>query len=173
MGSMKKSSAPIDGKINWERLFCQIDNALASILAVKEELHEYYGRPLTVAPTRGRRQEIEGVFDGKYLTMGQKKYPIPENYISKSKLVAGDKLKLTIGKDGNFVFKQIGPVERKKQVGKLVEINGGFAVQIKSRLYKILTASVTFFQAKPGDYLTVILPKTGETQYAAVEHKIN
>ena len=59
-------------------------------------------------------QVIEGKFDG-YFMMGsdQKKYPVPLNYSSKTKLVAGDILKLKILEDGKFIYKLIQPVERK------------------------------------------------------------
>ena len=43
-----------------------------------------------------------------------KNYPIPANYASKSKLVEGDLMKLTIAEDGSFIYKQIGPVPRSK-----------------------------------------------------------
>jgi hypothetical protein len=42
-----------------------------------------------------------------------------QNYASKSKLIPGDVLKLTILPDGSFIYKQIGPVKRKKIVGTL------------------------------------------------------
>ena len=47
---------------------------------------------------------MEGVFDGQNM-MGPdgKKYPVPANYASKSKLVEGDVLKLTISDDGSFI----------------------------------------------------------------------
>ena len=41
-----------------------------------------------------------------------KSYPVPANYASKSKLVEGDILKLTIADDGGFIYKQIGPIAR-------------------------------------------------------------
>ena len=43
----------------------------------------------------------------------QKKYPVPLNYSSKTKLVPGDILKLKILEDGKFVYKLIQPIERK------------------------------------------------------------
>jgi hypothetical protein len=61
---------------------------------------------------------VEGVFDGQVMigTDG-KQYPVPANYASKSKLVEGDMRNLTITPDGSFVYKQIGPVERKRIIG--------------------------------------------------------
>ena len=54
---------------------------------------------------------IEGVFDGQGMVGPDgKSYPVPANYASKSKLIEGDILKLTIADDGGFIYKQIGPV---------------------------------------------------------------
>jgi len=51
---------------------------------------------------------IEGVFDGEMMVAADgQTYSVPPNYASKSKLVEGDTLKLTIPADGSFVFKQI------------------------------------------------------------------
>jgi len=61
---------------------------------------------------------IEGVFDGQNMVGSDAKtYPVPANYASKSKLVQGDILKLTIAEDGAFLYKQIGPIPRKQIVG--------------------------------------------------------
>ncbi len=46
-----------------------------------------------------------------------KQYPVPANYASKSKIVEGDMLKLTITPEGSFIYKQIGPVERRRLIG--------------------------------------------------------
>ncbi|MDZ7744984.1 MAG: hypothetical protein U5K77_04515 [Candidatus Saccharibacteria bacterium] len=63
---------------------------------------------------------IEGVFDGQNMVGSDgKTYPVPANYASKSKLVQGDILKLTIADDGAFMYKQIGPIPRKQLVGTL------------------------------------------------------
>src|SRR5690606_9166651 len=49
---------------------------------------------------------IEGVFDGQLMIDSQdNEFPVPANYASKSKLIPGDILKLTITKDGTFLYK--------------------------------------------------------------------
>ena len=54
---------------------------------------------------------IEGVFDGQNMVGPDGKlYSVPANYASKSKLVEGDMMKLTISPDGSFIYKQVGPV---------------------------------------------------------------
>lgn len=117
---------------------------------------------------------IEGVFDGESMIGPDKnRYPVPANYSSKSKLVEGDILKLTIAGDGSFIYKQIGPVERRKVVGKLEKILGGaFEVVAPEGKYRVLLASVTYFQATEGDDITVIVPKNAKAVWGAVENVI-
>lgn len=118
---------------------------------------------------------IEGVFDGQNMQGNDgEEYPVPPNYASKSKLVEGDVLKLTIETDGGLVYKQINPVERKRVVGTLVvDELGNFGVQTPEKTYKILLASVTFYKAQEGDEVTVLIPEHGEGDWGAVEHVIH
>jgi hypothetical protein len=99
-----------------------------------------------------------------------KTYPVPANYASKSKLVQGDILKLTIGDDGAFLYKQIGPIPRKQVVGVLTQREGHFFVEVGHKTYRILLASVTYFKAKPGDQVSVNVPEDDvDTEWAALE----
>jgi len=118
---------------------------------------------------------IEGVFDGQNMQGNDgDEYPVPPNYASKSKLVEGDVLKLTIGTDGSFIYKQIGPVERRREVGTLtVDAHGNFGVKVGDRMYKVLLASVTFYKAEEADEVTILLPKNAEAQWGAVEYVIH
>src|ERR1700684_2452344 len=94
---------------------------------------------------------IEGVFDGQNMVGSDgKTYPVPANYASKSKLVQGDILKLTIADDGAFLYNKIGPIPRKQVVGTLKLENGHYFVEIDDKNYRVLLASVTYFKAKPG-----------------------
>lgn len=129
----------------------------------------------TSAPSSVGERVVEGVFDGQNMQGNDgEEYPVPPNYASKSKLVEGDVLKLTIGTDGSFIYKQIGPVERRREVGKLVvDEHGAFGVQVADRLYKVLLASVTFYKAEEGDEVTILLPKNAEAEWGAVEHVIH
>lgn len=116
---------------------------------------------------------IEGIFDGEeMLDKAGKKYTVSANYASKSKLIEGDKLKLVIAPDGTFVYKQIAPLDRKKLIGVLKEDSGKYKVKVDNKYYNVLFASVTYFQAKPGDKLTIIVPKDKDSIWAAVENKI-
>lgn len=117
---------------------------------------------------------IEGVFDGEMMVAaGGKRYPVPPNYASKSKLVPGDVLKLTIGGDGTFIYKQIGPVDRKKLIGKLEESGGRYEVVASGKRYSVLLASVTYFRARPGDELTIVVPRNEESSFAALENVVS
>lgn len=123
---------------------------------------------------KGHGKVIEGVFNGEEMIDSQAKhYQVPPNYASKSKLVAGDILKLTIASDGSFIYKQIGPVERQKIVGVIQEKNGKFQVDIVGKIYNVLQASITYFKAKVGDRVTIIVPKNQECHWAAIENIIN
>jgi len=116
---------------------------------------------------------IEGIFDGENMIGPDKKdYPVPPNYASKSKLVSGDTLKLTIASDGSFIFKQIKPIDRKQIIGTLIEEEGKYKALASGKTYDLLLASVTYFKAAPGDQLTLVVPKKGESDFAAIENKI-
>lgn len=124
--------------------------------------------PADEAPSVGKI--IEGVFDGQNM-MGpnDKTYPVPANYASKSKLVEGDILKLTISDDGSFIYKQIGPIERKKLIGKVVLQDGTYMVEAGGKLFHVLFASVTYFKAQPNDEVTVVIPADRDASWAAIE----
>lgn len=115
---------------------------------------------------------VEGVFDGESMIGPDKqKYIVPANYASKSKLLPGDILKLTILSDGSFLFKQIGPIKRRKIIGELEELSDGkFSVNAEGKKYRVLTASVTYFKAEAGSKIVVDVPDKGESEWAAIEH---
>lgn len=118
---------------------------------------------------------IEGVFNGEFMVGSDgKEYSIPPNYASKSKLVEGDILKLTITKNGSFIYKQIGPIDRDKCKAVLLqdEITGDWYAVADSRRWKLLTASVTYFKGQPGDEVVVLIPKNSKSLWAAVENII-
>jgi hypothetical protein len=104
---------------------------------------------------------VEGVFDGQNMIGPDgKQYPVPANYASKSKLIEGDVLKLTISEDGSFIYKQIGPIERRKIIGLLTkDEKGDYKIVADGKTYKVLLASLTYFKAELGDQVTVVVPK--------------
>jgi len=120
----------------------------------------------------GEARVIEGVFDGENMIGPDgKQYSVPANYASKSKLVEGDILKLTITANGTFVYKQIGPIERARIVGTLERAAGGeFFALADGKKWRLLTASVTYYKGEAGDEVVILVPKNGESKWAAVEN---
>lgn len=120
----------------------------------------------------GEGKIIEGVFDGENMIGPDgKQYSVPANYASKSKLVEGDILKLAITSNGTFVYKQIGPIERIRLIGQLEQTsNGNFVVTADGKKLRVLTASVTYFKGRVDDEVIILVPKTGESKWAAIEN---
>ncbi|HEV2412865.1 MAG TPA: hypothetical protein VGS28_03600 [Candidatus Saccharimonadales bacterium] len=158
-----------------KRLRSLIQDAETNLSAAKELLISLVGDDGMVQHTPQEEMSgkvIEGVFDGQNMIGPDgKTYPIPANYASKSKLVEGDILKLTIADDGSFVYKQIGPVPRKQIIGTLVNHDGVYYVEANAREYRVLMASVTYYKAKVGSQVSIIIPtdEEHEAQWAAIE----
>jgi hypothetical protein len=150
-----------------KQLLANITSATASV-----SLEEYTAQAVNKGTKSqdGESKIVEGIFNG-YEMIGPDgaRYPVPSNYASKSKLVAGDLLKLTIGADGRFLYKQIGPIPRKYLVGPLTCENNQFFVITEEKSYKVLLASVTYFKAEIGDEITIIIPDQQESEWAAIE----
>jgi len=117
---------------------------------------------------------IEGTFDGQIMVgTDGKQYPVPANYASKSKLVEGDVLKLTITPDGSFIYKQIGPAQRKSIIGIVSQDEkGNYFILSEGRPYKVLLASITYFKAQPGDEVVIMVPREIDSSWAAIENVI-
>ena len=163
-----------------EKLRGLVETASANIAAAKQILADLLGTSVSELDYQNKAgglntdgKVIEGVFDGQYMIDKEgKKYPVPANYASKSKLVAGDVLKLTIADDGSFIYKQIGPIARKKIIGTLLHENDEYKVVAGGKSYKVLLASVTYFKLNPGDELTILVPEKDDTEWAAIESAI-
>lgn len=160
-----------------KRLKSLITEAETNLAAAKELLISLIGDDESTVTQQDASGEealgkvIEGVFDGQNMVGSDgKTYPVPANYASKSKLVQGDILKLTIAEDGAFLYKQIGPIPRKQLVGTLKLENGHYFVDVNGRMYRVLLASVTYFKAKPGDQVSVNVPEDDSSaEWAALE----
>jgi hypothetical protein len=157
-----------------KRLRALIQEAETNLAAANELLISLVGddeKVMAVSKEESLGKVIEGVFDGQNMVGSDgKTYPVPANYASKSKLVQGDILKLTIAEDGAFLYKQIGPIPRKQVVGTLKLENGHYFVTINDRDFRVLLASVTYFKAKPGDQVSVNLPEDdSQVEWAALE----
>ena len=134
---------------------------------------DYTKRATSVGKVADGGRVVEGVFDGKDMIGPDKRtYPVPANYASKSKLVAGDVLKLTITEDGSYIYKQIGPVARRKMIGTLTQEGNQYKVLASGKSYNVLLASVTYFKSQPGDQVSIIVPEDDDTDWAAVDNLI-
>ena len=159
-----------------KRLKSLIQDAETNLAAAKELLISIVGDDGSVITPHSSHDDVsgkivEGVFDGQVMIGPDgKSYPVPANYASKSKLVEGDILKLTIADDGGFIYKQIGPVGRKQIIGTLMQHDGVYFVEANGHEYRILLASVTYFRLNIGDQVTIIVPEDNpEASWAAVE----
>lgn len=150
-----------------------LDIAEAKIMAAKQKLFsDEISQKAENVEIKNDDDAIFGVFDGeKMVAKDKKEYQVPPNYASKSKLLPGDTLKLSISEDGRYLFKQVNPIDRKNEIGVLEMVGeGNYQVDIKGKKYRVLLASITYFKAKPGDKLSLVIPKDSESEWAAVDN---
>lgn len=153
-----------------------ISNAERTIQSAKAMLLQIEGKKKSGRPKKmesdGEGTVVEGTFDGQIM-MGTdgRQYPVPANYASKSKLVEGDLLKLTITLDGSFVYKQISPIDRRHAIGIVSQDeNGNYHILIDGEPYRVLLASVTYFRVSPGDEVAVVMPRDLNASWVAIEN---
>ena len=167
-----------------------LESAEASVRSAKQLLKELAGgkskaslesKKITPSPTKTLAapietesgKVIEGTFDGQNMIgSDNRSYPVQANYASKSKLVPGDVLKLTITDAGSFMYKQIGPVPRRHIIGTLAYEDGQYKVIGEGKAFKVLLASVTYFKAEVGDQVAILVPEFEDTEWAAIENVI-
>lgn len=154
-------------------------NAEKTMQSAKAMLLQLEGKKKTGRKKKIEEDEegtvIEGTFDGQIMIATDgKQYPVPANYASKSKLVEGDMLKLTITNDGSFIYKQIGPADRKSVIGVVSQDEkGNYVIFAEGKPYKVLLASITYFKAEPGDEVVIMIPRQAEAIWAAIENVIS
>ncbi len=151
-----------------------INNAERTIQGAKAMLLQLEGKKKTGRPRKLDDENgtvVEGTFDGQIMFGSDgKQYPVPANYASKSKLVEGDMLKLTITSDGSFVYKQIGPIERRHIIGIITQDDkGNYYIVTEGTPYRVLLASITYFKAEPGDEVAALIPRDMPSSFAALE----
>lgn len=117
-------------------------------------------------------QIIEWVFDGYFMVWSdKKKYPVPLNYASKSKLIPWDVLKLRIMQDGKLIYKLIWQANRqyiKATLSKSDE-NKYTALTDDGTVYYLNQAAVSYFKGNTGDELSIIINADGLGNFAAIE----
>ena len=68
------------------------------------------------------------------------------------------------------MYKQIGPIPRKQLVGVLELKEGHYFVNVGTKSFRVLLASVTYFKAKPNDQVSINVPEDDEhAEWAALE----
>ena len=148
-----------------------VENAERNIVAAKQILSQIDDSSAKKVSSSEASQIVEGTFDGeKMIGLDGKKYPVPVNYASKSKLIEGDLLKLTITEDGRFLYKQISPADRRQIIGTILkDSNDRYYALSEGRKYNVLLASLTYFKAEEGNEVTLVVPKEKISQWAAIE----
>lgn len=157
----------------------QLTRLLSGVVSEEEEIRISLAQSIDqslkdLPEAKDGEKIIEGVFDGEDMVGPDgKRYHISANYASKSKLVEGDVLKLSITANGTFVYKQIGPIDRNRVVGTLKKVGDNeFAVQSEGKSWHVLTASVTYFKGQDGDEVVILVPKGADSKWGAVENII-
>jgi len=176
IGKTKKMKGIMTKKKELEEIRKLLDSAENKIRHAKSKLFDQALEKKAEEIEESEEEDIiQGVFDGeKMLDNDKKEYDVPPNYASKSKLIVGDILKLSVAQDGKHTYKQIGPIDRKNVVGVLEEVTEGeFQADVEGKKYKLLLASVTYFKAKEGDKLSLTIPENDEVDWAAVDNVIN
>ena len=146
---------------------------LRSVTGVSDtgkEKHSARASTMNANTASAEGKVVEGVFDGQNMVDGEgQTFPVPANYASKSKLVEGDGMKLTITDEGKFIYKQISPINRKTVAGVLIQEDGQYKVLADGKAFRVLLASVTFYRAEIGDQVTILLPEDIDASWGAVE----
>lgn len=167
-----------------KKILKNIEQSIGSALRLMESEEGFKGEEVAraleesaasngIAVDIGGGKIVEGIFDGTHMVGSDgKQYAIPPNYASKSKLVEGDLLKLTIAPSGKFMYKQIGPIERERVVGRVEQdqVTKQFSVAADGRYWNVLTASITYFKGEIGDEAVILAPKNNPSKWAAVEN---
>ena len=103
----------------------------------------------------------------------EKKYPVPLNYSSKSKLISGDVLKLTILPNWKLMYKLIAPAPRTYLKATLSKSwNEYVAIWDNGKTYRLNPAAVTYFDLQIGDEISIIINEEGKWDSAAIESKL-
>lgn len=152
---------------NIENDLKKVKNTLNTLATLKDNIDSFDAIVQANKENQSKIQDpegnmIEGEFDG-YFMVGDdlKKYPVPVNYSSKSKLIPGDRLKVTIKENGELIYKLIIPAERKHVRAVLTKDEKDpskfLAISSDKQTYNLNTAAVSFFKGLPGDevYITI------------------
>jgi len=100
-----------------------------------------------------------GKYDGGFMvTEAGKKYPVPDNYAAKTRLIYGDKLKMVEGPAGRR-FKHIEKIPR-VEVEAVLTVKDGRLVAVSSEgSYKLIQSAVKYLKGEGGDKVKILLPR--------------
>ncbi len=115
---------------------------------------------------------LEWVYDWYFMIWSdKKKYPVPMNYSSKTKLIPWDVLKLRIMPDGRLIYKLIWQANRTfvKATLSKSDDNKYTALTDDGDLFYLNQAAVSYFKWKTGDELSIIINADGVWNFAAIE----
>ncbi len=102
---------------------------------------------------------LVGRYDGRFMvTEAGKKYPVPDNYSAKTKLVYNDRLKMVEGPRGRQ-FKLVEKVSRVEVEAQLVEKDDQFEALTKDGSHKLLQSAVKYWSGAEGDKVKIRLPE--------------
>src|SRR3989304_2778143 len=142
------------GKDKIQLLNQALNSASSSLNLAKQILSEIEHRGATT-----EMPGLVGKYDGMFMvTEAGKKYPVPDNYSAKTKLVYGDKLKMVEGPEGRR-FKLLEEMEREEQEAQLAVKDGHFEALSKDSSYRLIQGAVRYWSWEEGDKLKILLPK--------------
>ena len=166
---LKKTKLLISKFVEWTDKDLDLDN-LESLNWLLDWLNE------TKTNSDENMTIVEWVFDG-YFMIGtdKKKYPVPMNYSSKTKLIPGDVLKLRIMQDGKLIYKLISQANRdyiKASLSKS-EDNKYTAITDGGDIYFLNQAAVSYYKAQTWNSISIIINGDGVWDFAAIEAVIH
>lgn len=160
-----------------ERDLHKVKNTLQTLSQLKDNINDFDAiikANISDEVVKEPENVVKGEFDGYFMVWEDlKKYPVPVNYASKSKLIPGDKLKVHIHENGKLIYKLIEPAPRQHvravlskdttQPGKF------FAITPDKQTFALNAAAVSFYKGLPGDEAYITINKNGVGDYAALE----
>ena len=147
---------------------------------MKDIINEiFYNNPITEDESTDEKHTLErkegyiyGEFDGTHLVAEEDgtRYPVPENYIGKSKLITGDELAL---KESEFTFAILHFTARRRGIGKIIfnDKEDCKRLLFDGKEYKIIFSLQRYFQLKEGDKVVCVVPRNGG-EYCSIEDKL-
>lgn len=121
----------------------------------------------------GVRYYTTGLYDGTSVVGSEGgTFQIADNYVSKSRLLEGDKMAIRILDDGSLVFKVLSKARFTRALSKVILEGSQYMVEAGEKRYKINRASISFFKLKAGDTVACMIPLATTAKWAAIDSKL-